>query len=83
MPEPPYKGPRCATTIEVNKEVLENFRMAVANRHRGKMQGKMFIEYNSALDTWAKIMNGEGVYLSKKTKTPIFGTDVREGRRTE
>jgi len=52
--------------------------MAVANRHRGKMQGKMFIEYNNALATWTKIMNEEGTYLSKKAKTPIFGAEAKE-----
>jgi hypothetical protein len=79
MPRPkkssdPEKKKRPLTTIELDEDILAAFRIAVATKHKGHIHGMMRLEYNNALDTWTKVMNGESQVINakKETRAPIF-----------
>lgn len=57
------------TTIEVSKKSLEEFRMAVSKKYRGRTHGAMFIEYSTALLNHAKRLNDE---IRGQRHTTIF-----------
>jgi len=79
---PEYTGPRKIISIEVEEKVIDNFRVALAQKHRGKRQGVSYIEYNNALYCWTKVMKGEAEFIEKKPtgKAPVF-EDEEKGRK--
>jgi len=71
-----YNEDRCTITIEVSKNVIENFRVAVSKKHRGRTKGMTYIEYNNALSEWTTIMNNE--FIASTKKAPLFGGKSKE-----
>lgn len=70
-----FTDDRCVITIEVDKTIIENFRVAVSKKHRGRTKGHTYDEYNNALEKWTKVMNDEATIVENKTKShpTIFG----------
>ncbi len=58
-------------SVRLDKEVLQNFRMAISKKHKGVMRGTTFTEFNSALVHWTEIMNSE-IDKRKGIRAPIF-----------
>lgn len=58
-------------SVRLDREILENFRMAISKKHKGVMRGTTFTEFNNALLHWTKMMNSE-TSDRKSTHAPIF-----------
>ena len=61
-------------TFNVDKEVLQNFRMAISKKHKGFIRGTTFIEFNEALSNWTKVMLGEAkiIIITKSPGAAFF-----------
>lgn len=71
-----YAEDRCTITIEVSRKVIEDFRVAVSKKHRGRTKGMTYIEYNNALSEYTKSMNND--YITSTKKAPVFGDKSKE-----
>jgi hypothetical protein len=60
------------TTLRLDKEVLQNFRMAVSRKHKGITRGTTFVELNNALMHWTKVMNEEIDSKKVVVHAPVF-----------
>ena len=68
------------TAVRVSKEILQRFRVAISKKHQGLTRGTTYIEFNNALETWTKVMNGEAevVLIPKAPRAPIFAPDEKK-----
>lgn len=60
-------------SVRLDREILENFRMAISRKHKGVMRGTTFTEFNNALLHWTKMMNAESAdRKTGSTHAPMF-----------
>jgi hypothetical protein len=71
-----YAEDRCTITIEVSRKVIEDFRVAVSKKHRGRTKGMTYIEYNNALSDYTKTMTNE--FITSTKKAPVFGDKSKD-----
>jgi hypothetical protein len=71
-----YNEDRCTITIEVSRKVIEDFRVAVSKKHRGRTKGMTYIEYNNALSEYTKTMNND--FITSTKKAPFFDGKPKE-----
>jgi hypothetical protein len=78
-----FTDDRCVITIEVDKTIIENFRVAVSKKHRGRTKGHTYDEYNNALEKWTSVMNGEVeiVKTIPPKHAPIFSSSENQENR--
>jgi hypothetical protein len=80
MTEEREKSLRVVTTIEVERKILGDFRVAISKKYQGVTRGTTYIELNNALSAWTKVMNGEAeiTVFEKKARAPVFTPEDRK-----
>jgi hypothetical protein len=63
-------------SVRLDKEVLQNFRMAISRKHKGVMRGTTFTEFNNALLHWTDAMNSE-IEKRRGIRAPLFTPEKR------
>jgi hypothetical protein len=63
-------------SVRLDKEVLQNFRMAISRKHKGVMRGTTFTEFNNALIHWTDSMNSE-IEKRRGIRAPLFTPEER------
>jgi hypothetical protein len=63
-------------SVRLDREVLQNFRMAISRKHKGVMRGTTFTEFNNALIHWTDNMNSE-IEKRRGIRAPLFTPEER------